>query len=191
MVTRAGRVQRQRGHPVPFGLDRRRARVTASIALIVLATLVLGGCGGREPSQDELKQDVAALNTTLPLLRQLGVTDFENTYCQGLAYRRGQFSNEPGPDCGIMDDSQPFDAQAAADYAKVVAAFASTPVNVWSAATDKGMPDSAYYNFEGTCSFCQVIRYDYEPGHHLPEDVPGHAHYIAVDQDWFVWDGPG
>jgi hypothetical protein len=159
--------------------------------LILLATLVLAGCGGREPSQGELKQQVAALSTTLPLLQELGVTDFENSYCQGLAYSRGQFSNTPGPDCGIMDDSQPFDAQAKADYAKLVAAFASTPVNVWFAGTNQGIPGGSDYHFRGTCSFCQVMRYNHEPGYHLPEEVPGHAHYIAVGPDWYVWDGPG
>jgi hypothetical protein len=174
-----------------FGRDRRRALHGASIALILLATLVLGGCSGREPSQDELKQQVTALSTTLPLLQELGVTDFENSYCQGLVYRRGQFSSTPGTSCGIIDEGQPFDAQATADYAKLVAAFVATPVHVTSAGTNQGIPGGSDYDFRGTCSSCQVIRYNHQPGYHLPEDVPDHAHYIAVNPDWFVWDGPG
>jgi hypothetical protein len=134
------------------------------------------------------------LGAILPTLQRLGVTDYDRSNdCAYLVDRLGTFTNSFESSCVLDPDAaRLFDGPATTDMATVDATFASTGLDISIAWTTDDPGEAPGYAFFGHCPFCSFLTYAYAQGYGvLPDDIPGHEHFIAISSDWYAWEGPG
>jgi hypothetical protein len=170
----------------------RHARVNRStIAFLAVVAFLFAGCiHATEPNADRKARDVAALAAVLPLIDELGVSEWrDDDWCRDFVYDRGHFMTSDEPDdCNPMGGPpEPFNANAQADFDRVAAAFrdAHVPIReIYRPPVDPGTTD-----FDLRAGSFDGFSYVHDPGYPPQENIENEWVATPIDANWyFVWE---
>ena len=171
--------------------DRLAGMNRSTIALLVVVVVLATGCiHATQPDADRRARDVAALSGVLPLIGELGVSEWrDDDWCRDFVYDRGHFMTSDEPDnCNPMDGpAKPFDPAAQADFERVAAAFrnAHVPIGeIYRPPADPGATD-----FDLRAGAFDRFSYVHDPGYPPQENIENEWVATPIDTDWyFVWE---
>jgi hypothetical protein len=164
---------------------RSTLRLVPTIAL--LAALGLAACDSTPRPPEQPGAAVARLEAALPLIEQLGVTDFEDSpFCRNLGYQRGDFGHLGEAGCARPGTVE-FDAVALEDHARVGGALEASGVpTLRVTATFGGDGRLATASFVLLDASTQVDwAYLHDPGDVIPKGAGG-AEFAGLGGGWWL-----
>ena len=167
---------------------------TRPASIIALAALVVAACSSAPVLPGEMAADVGRLQTVVPIVEELRVSDFENSpYCRNLGYARGVFGDLAQDGCA-RDGTQPFDAVAVADHARVAEAITATDVPATRIRTvtfdaDGGLRTAWFVLQDGSITEDQAYLYD--PANTVAKvNADGGEAFTRLDDAWWFVRSP-
>jgi hypothetical protein len=168
-------------------MTRSIGRIVAVLATVAAVAACLPAASAPGPRQMALEAE--RIQRIMPLLDELGVTQFTNEDgCAWLIYARGGFY-EGGDSCQ-PGGARPFDALARADHARIVDALASNGAPTRRINGGRLGPDGRLLMARFVHSahpFPDYWEYLYDPDDLEPkvEGGPMEVEYTRIDGDWW------
>jgi hypothetical protein len=167
---------------------------TSSRSIVAFAALALAACSSGPVLPGDMAADVGRLESVVPLVEELRASDFENSpYCRNLGYARGVFGDLAQDGCA-RDGTQPFDAIAVADHARVAEAITTADVpatRIRTATFDPhgGLQTAWFVLQDGSITEDQAYLYD--PANTVPKvNAEGGEQFTRLDDAWWFVRSP-
>lgn len=157
--------------------------------LTILMAAILAGCSGGKKSPFSHTSDTKSLEKIFSVLEADRVTAIRyQDWCKVISYKRGSFANVTDSTCTYVatGTTAAFDSTAESDLERIWKKVNSTGTGVFviSDVQFNSSGELIHGEFECSSGFTPQ-RYVFDPGYHLPADLPNERWHTRINSDWY------